>query len=75
MKLVVSQLALAELDAILGYIRERSPLGARRVEIRMRRAFKHIGRYPEAAQRVEQRPPVRRLPLARSLRHLLRDWR
>jgi plasmid stabilization system protein ParE len=65
MKLVVSQLALAELDEILGYIRERSPLGARNVEARIRRAFEHIAHHPEAAEEVEQRPGVRRVPLAR----------
>jgi toxin ParE1/3/4 len=65
MRLVVSQLALAELDEILGYIRERSSLGVLNVEGRFRRAFDHISQYPEAAERVEQRPTVRRLPLVR----------
>jgi len=65
MRLVLSRLALAELDEILGFIRERSPLGARNVEARIRRAFDHIANHPEAAERVEQRPSVRRLPLAR----------
>jgi len=65
MKLVLSRFALAELDEILRFIRERSPLGARNVETRMRRAFDHIANHPEAAERVVQRPSVRRLPLAR----------
>jgi len=65
MKLVLSRLALAELDAILAYIAERSPLGAEHVEARVRRAFAHIARYPEAAEQVAQRPGVRRLPLSR----------
>jgi toxin ParE1/3/4 len=65
MKLVLSRLALAELDDILRYLSERSPLGATHVETRMRRAFEHIGQFPEAAERVEQRPDVRRFPLAR----------
>jgi toxin ParE1/3/4 len=65
MKLVLSRLALAELDDILRYLSDRSPLGATHVEIRMRRAFEHIGHFPEAAERVEQRPDVRRFPLAR----------
>jgi toxin ParE1/3/4 len=65
MRLVLSRLALAELDEILRYTSERSPLGAKHVEARLRRAFDHILRHPEAAQRVEQRPIVRRLPLAR----------
>ena len=65
MKLVLSRLALAELDDILTYIAERSPLGAAHVEARMRHAFDHIARHPEAAERVAQRPGVRRLPLIR----------
>ncbi len=65
MRLVLSRLALAELDDILGYISERSPLGAKHVEARVRRALDHIARHPEAAERVEQRPDVRRRPLAR----------
>jgi toxin ParE1/3/4 len=56
---------LAELDDILGFISDRSPFAARRVEARFRRAFGHIANYPEAAERVEQRPDVRRLPLVR----------
>jgi len=65
MKLVLSRLALAELDTILAYIAERSPLGAEHVEVRLKRAFDHIARYPEAAEQVVQRPGVRRLPLSR----------
>ena len=65
MKVVLSTLALGELDEIVAYIAERSPLGAEHVEARIRRAMEHIGRYPEAAERVEQRPDVRRLSLAR----------
>ena len=65
MKVVFSRLALDELDEILGFIAERSPLGAQHVEARMRRALDHIGRYPEAAERLAQRPDVRRLPLVR----------
>jgi toxin ParE1/3/4 len=65
MRLVLSRLALAELDEILGFIAERSPLGAKHVEQRIRKTFDHISRHAEAAQRVEQRPTVRRLPLAR----------
>ncbi len=65
MRLVLSRLPLSELDEILGFIAQRSPLGATHVEARLRRAFDLIVRHPEAAQRVEQRPGVRRLPLAR----------
>lgn len=65
MTLVFSRLALAELDEILAYIAERSPLGAVHVEARIRRALQHIAHNPEAAERITQRPSVRRLPLAR----------
>ncbi len=63
MRLVLSRLALAELDEILAYIAERSPLGARNVEVRFRHAFDLIARHPEGAERVEQQPGVRRVSL------------
>ena len=65
MRLVLSRLALAELDEILTYIAERSPSGARNVEARFRHAFDLIARHPYAAEHLEQRPDVRRLPLVR----------
>ena len=65
MRVVLSRLALAELDEILAYIAERSPRGANNVEMRFRHAFDLIARHPEAAERVVQRPGVRRLPLVR----------
>lgn len=65
MKLVLSRLALAELDDILRYLSERSPLGATHVERRIRRAFAHIAHFPEAAERLAERPAVRRFLLAR----------
>jgi plasmid stabilization system protein ParE len=65
MRVVLSRLALAELDELLAYISERSPLGARNVAARFRHAFDLIARHPEAAERVEQRPDVRHLPLVR----------
>jgi toxin ParE1/3/4 len=65
MRLVLSRFALAELDEILGYLSQRSPLGAEHVEARMRSALAHIARHPEAAERLHERPDVRRLPLGR----------
>jgi plasmid stabilization system protein ParE len=65
MRVVLSRLALAELDEILGYIAARSPRGARNVETRFRHAVDLIGRHPLGAEVVEQRPGVRRLPLVR----------
>jgi toxin ParE1/3/4 len=65
MKVVFSGPALAELDEILSYIDARSPAGAAHVERRIRHALEHLEDQPEAARQVEQRPAVRRLPLAR----------
>lgn len=65
MRLVLSRAALAELDAILGFIGERSPFGAVHVEARLRQVFDRIRSHPEAAERVEQRPSIRRVPLVR----------
>lgn len=65
MKVVFSRLALAELDDILTFLSERSPLGAAHVERRIRQAMERMARHPEATTRVEQRPEVRRLPLGR----------
>jgi toxin ParE1/3/4 len=65
MRLVLSRYALAELDDILGYLRKQSPLGAKHVEARIRSTFDRIARHPEAAERVEQRLEIRRVPLVR----------
>jgi len=65
MRVVLSRIALAELDEILTYIGKRSPSGARNVEARFRQVFELIARHPQAAERLEQRPEVRRLPLGR----------
>jgi plasmid stabilization system protein ParE len=62
MRLELSTPALADLDEILGFLSERSQLGAVHVEARRRRAFGHNVDFPEAAQIVEQRPRVRRHP-------------
>jgi plasmid stabilization system protein ParE len=64
MKVVFSRPALADLDEILGYLSERSPLPAEHVEAR-RRALDHIARHPQAAEEVTQRPGIRRLPIGR----------
>jgi toxin ParE1/3/4 len=65
MRVVLSRFALAELDEILAYIAKRSLLGARNVEVRFRHAFELIARHPYGAERLEQVPEVRRLPLVR----------
>jgi toxin ParE1/3/4 len=65
MRVVLSRFALFELDEILTYIAKRSPSGARNVEARFSHAFELIAHYPLSAERLEQRPDVRRLPLVR----------
>ncbi|MBK5958645.1 hypothetical protein CCR97_10545 [Rhodoplanes elegans] len=65
MKLALSRAAAAELDELLGYVGERNPSAAAHVEASLRQTFDRICRYPEAAERVEQRPAVRRVPLVR----------
>jgi len=62
MRVRFSKLALAELDIILDEIRANNPAAASRFE---QRVIKRIARYPEGAQRVEQRQSVRRVPLVR----------
>ncbi|MDC7784900.1 type II toxin-antitoxin system RelE/ParE family toxin [Rhodoplanes sp. TEM] len=65
MRLELSHAAAAELDELLGYIGERSPSGAAHVEASLRQAFDRIRRHPEAAERVDERPSIRRIPLVR----------
>jgi plasmid stabilization system protein ParE len=65
MKVRLSKLALAELDAILSDIRAANPLAAARFEARIKRVFERIAQFPKGAQAVENRPGVRRVPLAR----------
>ncbi len=65
MKVRLSKLALAELDTILNGIRAENPLAAERLEGRVRRVFDRIASFPKAAQEVEKRPGIRRVPLVR----------
>ena len=65
MKVRLSKLALAELDAILNGIRTENPLAAARFEERLSRVFKRIAQFPKGAQEVENRPGIRRVPLVR----------
>jgi toxin ParE1/3/4 len=65
MKVRLSKLALAELDAILTYIRAENPLAAARFEERIMRVFERIAQFPKSTQEVESRPGVRRVPLVR----------
>jgi len=65
MKVRLSKLALAELDAILSAIRAENPLAAARFEARIERVFERIAQFPKSAQEVEDRPGIRRIPLVR----------
>jgi toxin ParE1/3/4 len=65
MKVRLSKLALAELDAILNGIRTENPLAAARFEGRISRIFERIAQFPKGAQEVENRPGIRRVPLVR----------
>jgi plasmid stabilization system protein ParE len=72
---VLSRLALAELDEILGFIRERSPTGARNVEARIRRAFDHIANHPKRPSAWSSGRRCAPAARALSLCHLLRGRR
>ncbi len=65
MRVEFSALALVELDDILRYIEERNLSAARKLRAFIFLALQRISRFPEAAQRVAERPAVRRLPLVR----------
>ncbi len=65
MKVRYSDLALAELDAILAAIQAENPDTAASFEARVRRVAERIGQFPEGAQEVAERPGVRRVPLLR----------
>jgi addiction module RelE/StbE family toxin len=65
MKVRFSKLALAELETILTRISTNNPSAAARVETRIARIVERIGRFPESAQEVGERPGVRRVPLVR----------
>jgi hypothetical protein len=58
MRLELSTPALADLDEILGFLSERSQLGAVHVEARRLRAFGHIEEVAVGAQVVEKSPGV-----------------
>ncbi len=56
MKVRYSDLALAELDAILAAIQAENPDTAASFEARVRRVAERIGQFPEGAQEVAERP-------------------
>lgn len=60
-----SELALAELDVVLGEIRRNDSLAAARFAERIQRAVDRIGQFPKGAQKVKERSNVWRVPLVR----------
>ncbi len=54
MKLRYTQRAAAELDAILGYIGERSPQGAAKVKRRVQAIIDMVLRHPEAGRKTSR---------------------
>ena len=65
MKVVFTDNALRELDEILHYISLNYPAVYRPFETRLRTIVARIGRWPESAQEIEQRPGIRSVPFIR----------
>jgi len=65
MRVVYTQAALNDLDAILGFIGAEFPDAYPGFEMRMRAIERRIGEWPHSAQAVAQRLGVRMVPLIR----------
>lgn len=65
MKVVFTDPALKDIEAIHTYITARYPHISLSIERRFRLVFARIGTWPESAQRVVERPDVRMVPLVR----------
>jgi toxin ParE1/3/4 len=65
MKVVYTDDALRDLDQILTYIGANYPAIASAFFGRLRTIERRIGRWPESAEEVEQRPGVRMVPFIR----------
>jgi plasmid stabilization system protein ParE len=65
MKVVYTDEALRDLDEILAFMASNYPSICGSFETRLRAVVARIGRWPESAQEVEQRPGVRMVPLVR----------
>jgi plasmid stabilization system protein ParE len=65
MKVVYTDEALRDLDEILTFIASNYPAISASFEMRLDAVMARIGRWPESAQEVEQRPGVRTVPLIR----------
>jgi toxin ParE1/3/4 len=65
MKVVYTDEALRDLDEILAFLASNYPAISASFERRLRAVTERVGRWPESAQKVEQRPGVRMVPLVR----------
>ncbi len=65
MKVVFTASALADLDEILIYTAANYPDLIHLVEQRIRASVERVGRWPESARAVEERPGVRVVPVIR----------
>ena len=65
MKVVYTEEALRDLDAIADWLIAHCPTVAPAVERRIRRVVAHIARWPESARRSAHRPGVHAVPLGR----------
>lgn len=65
MKVVYTDEALHNLDEILAFIAANYPTVLAAFELRLRAVERRIGRWPNSATEVEQRPGVRVVPLLR----------
>ena len=65
MRVVYTPRALADLIDIADFLKARSPVGARAVELRIQRSFALLAEFPGAGRALQQRPQVRVMPLGR----------
>ena len=65
MKVVYTEEALRDLDAIADWLMVHYPAVAPIVERRIRSVVAHIARWPESSRRSARRPGVRVVPLGR----------
>jgi len=65
MKVVFTDGALRDLDAILAFIASKYPAISIAFEGRLASVMRRLGRWPNSAAQVEQRPGVRVIPLVR----------
>jgi toxin ParE1/3/4 len=65
MKVVYTEEALEDLDAIADWLIAHYPAVAPAVERRIRSVVAHIARWPESSRRSAKRPGVRAVPLGR----------